>query len=47
VEAKEIVTAMTERVRATWYEVVRGQGVTERDVETIKDAFVYEGFLRG
>jgi serine/threonine-protein kinase HipA len=47
VEAKEIVTSMTERIRATWYDVVRGQGVTEKDAETIKDAFVYEGFLRG
>jgi serine/threonine-protein kinase HipA len=45
-EAKTIVSNMTEKVRATWYDVVRGQGATEKDAETIKGAFVYEGFLR-
>jgi serine/threonine-protein kinase HipA len=45
-EAKAIVSNMTDKVRATWYDVVRGQGVTEKDAETIKGAFVYEGFLR-
>jgi serine/threonine-protein kinase HipA len=45
-EAKAIVSSMTDRVRATWYDVVRAQGVTEKDAETIKGAFVYEGFLQ-
>jgi serine/threonine-protein kinase HipA len=45
-EAKAIVSNMTDKVRATWYDVVRGQGVTEKDAATIKGAFVYEGFLR-
>jgi serine/threonine-protein kinase HipA len=45
-EAKAIVATITDKVRATWYDVVRGQGVTEKDAETIKSAFVYEGFLR-
>jgi serine/threonine-protein kinase HipA len=45
-QAKTIVSDMTDKVRATWYDVVRGQGVTEKDAETIKSAFVYEGFLR-
>jgi serine/threonine-protein kinase HipA len=45
-EAKTIVSNMTEKVRATWYDVARGQGVSEKDAETIKGAFVYEGFLR-
>jgi serine/threonine-protein kinase HipA len=45
-QAKAIVFDMADKVRATWYEVVRGQGVTEKDAETIKSAFVYEGFLR-
>lgn len=45
-EAKTIVSDMTEKVRATWYDVVRGQGVSEKDAETIRSAFVYEGFLR-
>jgi serine/threonine-protein kinase HipA len=44
-EAKTIVASMTEQVRASWYDVVRGQGVSEKDTETIKGAFVYPGFL--
>jgi serine/threonine-protein kinase HipA len=43
-EAKAIVSDMTEGVRATWYDIVRTQGVTEKDAETIRGAFVYEGF---
>jgi serine/threonine-protein kinase HipA len=43
-EAKTIVSTMTEQVRATWYGVVRGQGVSEKDAETIRGAFVYAGF---
>ncbi|WOH68640.1 HipA domain-containing protein [Bradyrhizobium sp. BWA-3-5] len=43
-EAEAIVSEMTERVRSTWYDVVLAQGVTEKDAETIKSAFVYEGF---
>jgi serine/threonine-protein kinase HipA len=42
-EAKAIVSGMTEKVRRTWYDVVRAQGVTEKDAETIRAAFVYEG----
>jgi serine/threonine-protein kinase HipA len=45
-EAKVIVSEMTEKVRATWYDVVRACGVSEKDAETIGRAFVYEGFLR-
>jgi hypothetical protein len=41
VEAKAIVTNMTEQVSATWYEVVRAAGVSEKDAEAIKAAFVY------
>jgi len=44
-EAKAIVSDITDRVRATWYDVARGQGVSEKDTETIRSAFVYEGFL--
>jgi serine/threonine-protein kinase HipA len=43
-EAEAIVSGMTEKVRNTWYEIVRAQGVTEKDAETIRAAFVYEGF---
>jgi serine/threonine-protein kinase HipA len=45
-QAKAIVSDMTDNVRATWYDVVRGEGVSKKDAETIKSAFVYEGFLR-
>lgn len=44
-DAKAIVSNMTEQVRASWYDVVRCQGVSEKDAETIKGAFVYPGFL--
>lgn len=43
-EAQAIVSEMTGRVRSTWYDVVRAQGVTEKDAEAIRTAFVYEGF---
>ncbi|MCP3380621.1 HipA domain-containing protein [Bradyrhizobium sp. CCGUVB4N] len=43
-EAKGLVSTMTDQVRASWYDVVRGQGVTEKDAEAIKGAFVYPGF---
>jgi serine/threonine-protein kinase HipA len=42
--AKAMIAEMTDRVRATWYDVVRARGVTEKDAETIRSAFVYEGF---
>jgi serine/threonine-protein kinase HipA len=45
-EAGAIVSEMTERVRATWYDVVRAQGVSEKDAGTIRGAFLYEGFSR-
>jgi serine/threonine-protein kinase HipA len=45
-EAKAIVSQMTERVRTTWYEVARAQGVSDKDAEAIRAAFVYEGFSR-
>jgi serine/threonine-protein kinase HipA len=43
-EAEAIVASLTEQVRSTWYDVVRSQGVTEKDAETIRSAFVYEGY---
>jgi serine/threonine-protein kinase HipA len=43
-EAGAIISAMTEQVKSTWYSVARAQGVSERDAETIRGAFVYEGF---
>ncbi|UFZ03166.1 type II toxin-antitoxin system HipA family toxin [Bradyrhizobium ontarionense] len=42
-QAKAIVAEMTDKVRSSWYDVVRAQGVTEKDAETIRGAFVYPG----
>lgn len=46
VEAKTIVETMKQTVSATWYDVVRAEGVSEKDAEAIGSAFVYEGFDR-
>jgi serine/threonine-protein kinase HipA len=35
---------MKTRVEATWYETLRASGVSEKDAETIRGAFVYPGF---
>jgi hypothetical protein len=43
-DAKAVVSDMTKKVQVTRYDVVRAQDVTERDAETIRSAFVYEGF---
>jgi serine/threonine-protein kinase HipA len=31
-------------VQASWYETLRASGVTEKDAEAIRGAFVYPGF---
>ena len=43
-EAEKIVSEMKDRVAATWYDTARGCGVSQKDAETIRDAFVYPGF---
>jgi len=43
-EAETIITVMQDQVDKTWYETARREGVTEKDCETIKTAFVYPGF---
>jgi serine/threonine-protein kinase HipA len=43
-EAKNIIIKMSRLVSSNWYKVARSAGVTEKDTETIKGAFVYEGF---
>ncbi len=45
-EAKEIVESMTEQVQTYWYSTMRSAGVSERDCELLKSAFVYPGFLK-
>ena len=44
-QAEVLVQSMTERVSADWYSTLRAAGVSERDCEILKDAFVYPGFL--
>ncbi|SPH17920.1 hypothetical protein DEA8626_01448 [Defluviimonas aquaemixtae] len=43
-EAAAIIDAMEERVKETWYETARREGVPEIDCETISTAFAYPGF---
>lgn len=43
-EATKIIGEMKERVEARWYETLRACGVSEKDAETIRRAFVYSGF---
>ena len=43
-EAREIVDQMENTVETRWYEIARREGVSEKDCETIRPAFVYEGF---
>jgi serine/threonine-protein kinase HipA len=35
---------MKAQVDATWYDMLRACGVSERDAETIRGAFVHPGF---
>jgi serine/threonine-protein kinase HipA len=43
-EAEQIVKDMAGTVAASWYEIARGEGVSETDCEQIKGAFAYPGF---
>jgi len=43
-EAERIVDEMAARVQTTWYSTARNAGVSTRDCELIRSAFVYEGF---
>jgi len=43
-EAEKIVNDMRDQVGSTWYNTVRACGVTEKDADTIRGAFVYPGF---
>ena len=43
-EAEAIVAQMASQVASTWYSVARKSGVTVKDCETIKGAFVDPGF---
>jgi serine/threonine-protein kinase HipA len=43
-EAKATIDAMEQTVKDRWYEIARREGVSEKDCETIRGAFAYEGF---
>jgi serine/threonine-protein kinase HipA len=43
-EAIAIIDTMEQTVRASWYDIARKEGVSEKDCEAIRGAFAYEGF---
>jgi serine/threonine-protein kinase HipA len=43
-EAERIVNDMKAQVDATWHNTLRASGVSQKDAETIRGAFVYPGF---
>lgn len=43
-EAAAIIDDMEQRVRATWYDTARAEGVSPRDCGLIESAFAYPGF---
>jgi serine/threonine-protein kinase HipA len=43
-DAASIIDGMIKTINASWYATVRQAGVSERDCELIRSAFVYEGF---
>lgn len=43
-EATTIINSMIDAISASWYPTTRKAGVSERDCELIRSAFVYEGF---
>jgi serine/threonine-protein kinase HipA len=43
-EAKATIDAMEQTVKDRWYEIARREGVSEKNCETIRGAFAYEGF---
>jgi serine/threonine-protein kinase HipA len=43
-DAINSIDEMEQMVRGLWYEIARREGVSEKDCETIRPAFAYEGF---
>jgi serine/threonine-protein kinase HipA len=43
-DARALVDTMEQTVKDRWYEVARREGVSGKDCETIRSAFVYDGF---
>lgn len=44
-EARAIFNGVTETIRSSWRETMRRAGVSERDCDRIRDAFLYEGLF--
>jgi serine/threonine-protein kinase HipA len=44
-EAETIIDNMTELVKKNWYDYLRRSGASEKDCETVANAFVYQGFF--
>ena len=44
-EARDIFNRVTETIRGSWRETMRRAGVSERDRERIRDAFLYDGLF--
>jgi serine/threonine-protein kinase HipA len=44
-EATAIIDEMTDHVKNYWYKTARMAGVSEKDCDKIKSAFVYSGFF--
>ena len=44
-EARAIFSHVTETIRGSWRQAMRGAGVSERDSERIRDAFLYDGLF--
>jgi serine/threonine-protein kinase HipA len=44
-DAAQIISSMQDQIQSTWYSVIRACGVSEKDADTIRRAFVYEGFV--
>jgi serine/threonine-protein kinase HipA len=43
-DATKIIDTIEQTVKNRWYEIARGEGVSERDCKTISSAFAYDGF---
>jgi serine/threonine-protein kinase HipA len=43
-EAEKIVNDMKAQVEASWFETLRASGLSEKDAESMRGAFVYPGF---
>ncbi|MFK8030031.1 MAG: hypothetical protein AB8G18_07300 [Gammaproteobacteria bacterium] len=43
-EARVIIDNLEKAVKNQWYSACRREGVSEKDCETIKTAFAYDGF---